>query len=354
MTARFSRRWLIPACLLFAFTPTVSAQDSGAKAYLKGVRSSVYIRAPEWSGSGFVVDVKKGLVVTNWHVVDGLKEVQITFPIWERGRPIAEKSRYEGKVGLRAKVLASEERVDLGVVQILEPSKIPIGTEQVRFCADSPLPGTKIVSIGNPGASDARWVYTPGEVRSVYIKKWQSSGGEGTKINSHESRIVEATSPTSPGDSGGPCFNDSVELIGVTQGGKRAIIAQGYSYFIEVSEVKKFLKANRIHITEADSGTEVVTNPPATEPDPKDAPRKDPPTKEPPVKKEPPKKNPPKQDTDTDKLEKAAEGELKLIKVLAKDPNRRDFTVDRLKTFIKKYAGTDAAKEAQKLLGQLE
>jgi S1-C subfamily serine protease len=332
--------------------------EDNKQIYLGGMRSAVQVVVPDGHGSGSVIDLKQGLVLTNHHVVNGTSEVRIVFPLCERNQPIAEKERYESRLNqlaLKAKVVASESRVDLAVVKILEPARIPAGTRAVRLAAGSATPGDRLVSIGNPGASDARWVFTPGEVRQVYRKTWKSASSDGSNITDHEAKIIEATSPTSPGDSGGPCFNDKIELTGVTQGGKRAIVAQGYSYFIDVSEVKKFLKAHKIAVAEAES-SEVVGGPPETKaPEPKtggDEPKKGPgttPAKDPVVKKGPPKK-----DGEKEALEKRAENELRLIRTVAKDPNRRDFAVGQLQKFVQKYPGTDAAREASRLLGQLQ
>jgi len=106
------------------------------------------------------------------------------------------------------------------------------------------LPGSKLVSIGNPGASTGLWIYTPGEVRSVYRKKWMASDESGKHKSNHDVRVIEATSPVNPGDSGGPCFNDKGEQVGVTEGFLPD--ARAFSLFIEASEAKAFLKANKV------------------------------------------------------------------------------------------------------------
>ena len=126
---------------------------------------------------------------------------------------------------------------------MIELETLNSSVRPVKFAADSPPVGANVHSIGNPAASDALWVYTPGKVRSVYKKTWVA-GKQGTE---YAATIIEATSPTSPGDSGGPLFNDKGEQIGVTQGGIDDPKAQNFSYFIDVTEVRSFLKENRDH-----------------------------------------------------------------------------------------------------------
>jgi hypothetical protein len=55
--------------------------------------------------------------------------------------------------------------------------------------------------------------------RSVYHKRWQSSGGEGAYVMSCDAQVVETQSPSNPGDSGGPLANGQGEMVGVTYRG---------------------------------------------------------------------------------------------------------------------------------------
>ena len=87
--------------------------------------------------------------------------------------------------------------------------------------------------------------YSPGSVKAVYPKKWDVMDHEGPMH--FEATVVETTSPVNPGDSGGPLVNSFGELVAVTQGG---ISSMGtISYFIDLSEVRKVLKAKNIRIT---------------------------------------------------------------------------------------------------------
>jgi S1-C subfamily serine protease len=338
-----------------------SVAEDGTKVYLHGVKSSVmvYNLDSRGQGSGSVINLREGYVLTNWHVVEnGPKskgsKMLIVFPIWEKDRPVLEADKYKARRdGLVGEVVASSSKVDLAIIKLIDPTKIPKGTLPVQFASDSPLQGSKIYSIGNPGASDAMWIYTPGEVRSVYGKKWTSSSG-GKKVADHDATIIEATSPTSPGDSGGPCFNDKMEQVGVTQGGLRSTVAQGFSYFIDSSEVKGFLKSKNIAFNvENDAiSTEVKKDPePKTE-----VVKKDPEPKTNVVKNDPPMKDVPMVDAGDEKLmeEKEAAGRLILLRSLAKDPSRQKFAITKLHDLVNKYPKTKAADEARELLKRIE
>lgn len=228
--------------------------DSATNIYLNGVRSAVLVYVPSTgdpntgsSGSGSVISSQHGYILTNWHVIRrSTGEVEVLFPIWQNGRPVVEPQQYSPEAGLRARVVVSDERSDLAIIKLLEPNRIPSGTRSVRLANESPFAASKVYSIGNPGASDSFWVYTPGEVRNVYTKNWSSSSSDGKKSSNHSAKIIETTSLVSPGDSGGPCFNDRGEQVGVTQGVLVSKEAQGYAYFVDTTEVKNFLSRSSI------------------------------------------------------------------------------------------------------------
>ncbi len=332
------------AMLAFAIAGSDSRAEDGSQIYLKGLKSCVMVRNLDRGvqGSGSVVNLRGGYVVTNWHVVRNGSKMMIVFPMWEKDRPVVEANKYQNqltRIGLLGEVVASDPKVDLAVIKLVDPTKMPKSATAVKFAADSPLAGSKIHSIGNPGASDAMWVYTPGDVRAVYKKQWLSVLGPKT-VGEHDAKIIEATSPTSPGDSGGPCFNDKAEQIGVTQGGLRSSVAQGYSYFIDSSEVKTFLKTHKIAFSlQSDQ-----------------------------VKKEPePKSDGTTTGVDTSigvkvgavdeekaRQEKSAATILNLVRPLTKDPSKRSFTTTKLRDLIKSYPKTEAAKEAQEILQRIE
>jgi len=328
--------------------------DDGTTVYKNGMKSAVMIFAPGKiegnlvsgsQGSGSVVNLSQGYILTNWHVVhSALKgaDVFVHFPKWAKNRPVGEKDQYPLLEGLPAKVVAMEEKVDLAILKILQPARIPRGVASVRFPSDSPLAGAKVHSIGNPGVSGSMWVYTPGEVRSVYNKSWRVAVSQ-TEVAEFEVKIIEATSPTAKGDSGGPCFNDKGEQIGVTQGGIPG--AANYAYFIDSSAVKTFLTKNKVKYN--------VNDPPPDDSSPTVAVK----DTEPKKKEAEPKKEVTAADAAAEELakqEKKAASELNFLRTLAKDPNKKTFASEQLQKFIGKYPKTEAAKEAKALLKQIQ
>jgi hypothetical protein len=223
--------------------PVHADSDSGSKAYQTVLKSVVWIHSPRGkdklaTGSGALVDLKKRLVLTNYHVVGDLDHVTVFFPIYRNGKLVAEREFYLDRLrqdGISGKVVARDKRRDLALVQI---EKMPERAEALRLAKESASPGQVVHSVGNPGGSGALWVYTPGRVRQVYHKKWKAKVGD--QELSFDAEVIETDSATNPGDSGGPLVNEKGELVGVTQGG--AVHARLLSTFIDLSEIKAFLE----------------------------------------------------------------------------------------------------------------
>jgi predicted Zn finger-like uncharacterized protein len=193
-------------------------------------------------GSGQVIDRENRLVLTNYHVVHGLRDFIVLFPVYDdKGKVIAEKEVYRKLASadnvVKGKVLAHSRTQDVALIQL---DRVPDSVDAIPFAKEEPGEGDDLHSVGNPGVSGSVWVYTPGKVRKVYNKTYTTGDGHGLSFQIN-SRIIEATSPTNPGDSGGPCVNDRGELVGITQGGLVGAEAQ-MSYFIERSSIEGFIK----------------------------------------------------------------------------------------------------------------
>ncbi len=230
-------RFLLPF-LVLAIQP---APDPGAQLYSKVVRSTVWIHSKHdqgmATGSGSLIDRRRLLVLTNYHVVGENDHATVVFPGYREGKLVAERGDYNRqlpKIEIKGRVIARDKQHDLALIQI---ESAPDGTPALPMAENSPSPGQTVHSIGNPGGSGALWVYTPGKVRQVYHKRWKAKLDN--QVAEFDGTVVETDSPTNPGDSGGPLVDDHGELVGVTQGG--ALNANLMSTFIDVSEVKRFL-----------------------------------------------------------------------------------------------------------------
>lgn len=308
------------------------ADEGGEKIYQRVLRSTTWILAPvddnrAMSGSGSLIDVNRRLVLTNHHVVGDADKVIILFPMFQKGKLVAEKDFYRQQVRnsnfITGKVVLKDSKRDLALVQL---EGVPKGVQALPLAAKSASPGQKVHSVGNPGSSGALWIYTSGTVRQVYHKTWKVEADGAVKT--YEADVVETQSPTNPGDSGGPLVNDKGELVAVTQGG--ATNAQLVSFFVDISEVRAVLAAK---------GLAKLVTPPAKSlgDDSDDKPKTDETAK--------------KSDADLDKEEKLAAIKLNLAKKLAEDGIN---ATARYQDIVKTYPKTKAAEEAKQILDKMK
>ncbi len=136
-------------------------------------------------GSGFVID-KKGIVVTNNHVIEQADEITITF---------SDDSQYQ------AEVVGRDPRTDLAVLRILDAEK---DFPHVTFGdSDKARVGDWVIAIGNPFGLG-------GTVTAGIIS------ARARDINSGPyDDFIQTDAAINRGNSGGPMFNIKGEVIGI-------------------------------------------------------------------------------------------------------------------------------------------
>lgn len=228
---RRSSRFVTILAVLAAFQWSAASCRANSAVYLKTLPSTAWILTSDAMGSGVVVSTEKRLVLTNHHVVGDESYVQVVFPQFVHGRCRAERQYYIDhldNLAIKGKVIAVDKERDLGLVQL---ASLPKNVRAIQL--GKPVhPGDDVHSLGNPGASDALWIYTFGKVRSVYYKAFRS------RIP-HRMEVIEITSPINPGDSGGPIVNDRGELVGLSQ--SYLVDGRLVSYGVNISEIGWFL-----------------------------------------------------------------------------------------------------------------
>lgn len=181
--------WL--ALTLFAlFAPHAAAQESLPDLIRRVKPAVVSIITydakgdPLMTGSGFFI--RPGEVVTNMHVIDGARRVEI--------RTLDGK----GKTYVVAGVLASDEEGDLAVLSVeLPPER---GVRPLELSATQPEEGESVFIIGNP-------LRLEGSVSNGIVSAVREVPNLGN--------IVQTTAPVSQGNSGSPLLNMKGQVIGV-------------------------------------------------------------------------------------------------------------------------------------------
>lgn len=223
-------------CLAATLLLTGSAR-ADEKVYQDALKSTTWVLSKNAdgtsSGTGVLVDAEKKLVITNFHVVGDSRAAVIFFPELEGDEPKVTRQHYLDNVkrlGIRGRIIATDRKRDLALIQL---ERLPEGAKAIELAASSIGPGEQVASVGNPGSTDALWVYTSGTVRAVYQKQFRTGAGE------HNFKVVETQAPINSGDSGGPVLNTNGQLVAVAQA--IAPNARLVSYCVDIMEVKTFM-----------------------------------------------------------------------------------------------------------------
>ncbi|MBM4071196.1 MAG: trypsin-like peptidase domain-containing protein [Planctomycetes bacterium] len=229
----FSRRLLVIFVVALA-TGSQAGASEPKKIYRQAVRATALVRVKTADRTGYgtawVVNREKGLLITNYHVIEEVTQVQVQFPIFRGARVVADRDLYKKETPLTARVLASDPRCDLALLHL---PKIPDGVAELKLAAESAEPGERVHSVGHPGASAAYWVYSQGLVRQVAHRKIAFPS------QVIETMLVEIQSPVNPGDSGSALVNDRGEVVAVVSATNHT--AQLFGLAIDVSRVRHFL-----------------------------------------------------------------------------------------------------------------
>lgn len=140
------------------------------------------------SGSGIVIR-DDGTILTNYHVIDGARNIQVTLGDGRR---------------LAAKVIGTSPRQDMAII------KIAVGSRPLKpiVVGDSELLkiGTKVLALGNPFGLGQ--TLTVGTVSMIH-RTIKSSG----QIMED---LIQTNASINPGNSGGALVNSDGELVGMS------------------------------------------------------------------------------------------------------------------------------------------
>ena len=163
-------------------------------------------------GSGIIIDGVKGHIITNHHVVARAAEIKII---------TSAKEEYQ------AKILGSDPRSDLAVLQVDAKEKLP---EIEMGNSDDIMIGEAVIAIGNPfGLSHT---VTTGVVSALH-----RSVRTEERVYRH---FIQTDASINPGNSGGPLLNIEGKLIGINSAVYQK--AQGIGFAIPVNKAKRIIR----------------------------------------------------------------------------------------------------------------
>ena len=162
------------------------------------------------SGSGFIIDAKKGYIATNNHVIDGAQKITVSLS--------------DGR-NLVAKVIGADPRTDLAVLQISDVSNLTA----VNIGDSSKVEvGEPVVAIGNPGGNDFARSVTTGVISATH--RTLDIQGE----SSFE--LLQTDAAINPGNSGGPLVNYLGQVIGINSAKYAETGFEGMGFSIPITD----------------------------------------------------------------------------------------------------------------------
>ena len=230
-------RWTVSACLFatccvalapsaadgspLRMTPIVKAVKN-AKPSVVNIRGEKMVDAGSTSieqgdlgrrvngmGTGVVID-PRGYILTNHHVVDGVREIQVTLADEERRI---------------AKLIARDSETDLAIIKIDAPTDLKVLT--VGRSSDL-MTGEPVIAVGN--AYGYEHTVTRGIISSLH-RAVQVSDAQ------FYSDLIQTDASINPGNSGGPLLNIDGQMIGINVAVRAG--AQGIGFAIPIDKAMR-------------------------------------------------------------------------------------------------------------------
>ena len=170
----------------------------------EGFRNGEQPQRVNGMGTGVVID-ERGYIITNLHVVEGVKKIEVTLH--------DEKSYI-------ATLLTNDPKTDLAIIKIKTPEPLPVITIGT---SEDLMPGESVIAIGN--AYGYEHTVTEGIVSALH-RRVQVSDAQSY------SDLIQTSASINPGNSGGPLLNIDGDLIGINVAVRAG--AQGIGFAIPV------------------------------------------------------------------------------------------------------------------------
>lgn len=181
-----------PAVMPASYSPDTAVQGVAAQVGATVVAIGVTTDQGGAEGSGVIISAR-GDVLTNHHVVEGARTLTVT---------LADGRIYD------AEIVGTDPSTDLAVVRLTDP---PADLAVAAFGSSDDLAvGEQVVAIGNPLGLSA--TVTSGIVSALDRPVVTGNPGERPVVTN----AIQVDAAVNPGNSGGPLFDLSGSVVGIT------------------------------------------------------------------------------------------------------------------------------------------
>tara|TARA_B100000315_G_scaffold260565_1_gene322995 strand:+ start:2680 stop:3969 length:1290 start_codon:yes stop_codon:yes gene_type:complete len=209
--------------------PEIKFKGGAEEIYTDYANSVVLIgNRNKWAtGSGFFINHHGLKIITNWHVIEGTKNVDV----WLKPKQKKEVDYLLNNVdSYKGKVVKTNKKKDLAMVEI---KGISHRIKPVSFGSINKVKeGQMGFAIGHP--QGLGWTFTSGMISAIrpdYSWPYENS--------KHYASVIQTQTPINQGNSGGPLFNKKKELIGVNT--FTTAKAENLNFAVSVDDLLEFI-----------------------------------------------------------------------------------------------------------------
>ncbi len=169
-----------------------------------GAFTKQYIKSG--AGSGVIVD-EEGLILTNYHVIEGATKVTVTLRSGE---------------SLEAEILGVDPRLDLAVISVSYDNLVAASFGD----SDELKVGERTIAIGNP----------LGQLGGTVTEGILSALDRDVVVDGQTMSLLQTDTAINPGNSGGGLFNAKGQLIGIVSAKSAGSEVEGLGFAIPIND----------------------------------------------------------------------------------------------------------------------
>ncbi len=178
-----------------------------------------------WTSNGSGVLISDNIIITNHHVVDNAKKIEVTVTVGGMPEVFA------------AKVLCADKTNDLAILCIKDDKFKSVGESPFKIATSNVDVGTSVFAMGYP-------------LTNILGEEVKITDGIISSKSGYEGDVAtyQISAPIQPGNSGGPLFDKDGDLIGITSSGIIKSVAEDVGYAIKSAYILSIIDSAPIGI----------------------------------------------------------------------------------------------------------